>query len=176
VVVVYHPRAGSESVYINGALTGTTSMYNNMIDPVAFMGPTFAGRSILNYTLGTDPNNYIGQSLYTADPGLLANVDEFRVYDTALTPGQIAADHALGANQLIGTSTATVSLSASISGTNTVIKWPTSSALVNVMTSTTLGSGAVWTPANGTLTTDGSGNYQLTVPTSSSAQFFRLQQ
>jgi hypothetical protein len=176
IVVVFHPFAGSESVYLNGTLAGTTSMFNNMIDPVAFMGPTYSNRSILNYTLGGGTNNFIGQSLYTADPGLLANVDEFRIYDMALSPGQIAADHALGPNAVIGTNTATVSLMASISGTNTVLKWPTTSALVNVMGSPTLGSGAVWTPATGTLTTDGGGNYQLTIPASGSARFFRLQQ
>ncbi len=176
VVVVFHPYAGSESLYINGTAVATTSMFNNMMDPVSYLGPTFSNRSVLNFTLGADPNNFIGQSLYAADPGLLANVDEVRVYDTALTPGQIAADHALGASQLIGTNTTTVSLLASVSGTNTVIKWPTTSALVNVMSSPSLGSGAVWTPATGTLTTDGSTNYVMTVPSSASARFFRLQQ
>ena len=111
------------------------------------------------------------------DPGLLANISEFRIYNGPLTPAQIAADYALGPNQLLGTSTS-VSLSASISGGNVVLKWPTTSALVTLLSSPTLGTGAVWTPvstANGALTVAG-GNYQVTVPDTGSAQFFRLQQ
>jgi len=162
-------------------------MFNNLIDPVAAQGPTFTNHSILayqlandplNYGLGPDPLNYIGQSLYTGDPGLLANISEFRIYSSPLTPAQVAADFALGPNQLIGTST-NVSLSASVSGDNVVIKWPTTSALVTLLSSPTLGNGAVWTPvntANGALTVIGS-NYQVTVPdTGTAAQFFRLQQ
>jgi hypothetical protein len=187
IVVVFHPLAGYEAFYTNGVLAGSISMFNNLIDPVAAQGPTFTNHSILayqlandplNYGLGPDPLNYIGQSLYTGDPGLLANISEFRIYSSPLTPAQVAADFALGPNQLIGTST-NVSLSASVSGDNVVIKWPTTSALVTLLSSPTLGNGAVWTPvntANGALTVIGS-NYQVTVPdTGTAAQFFRLQQ
>lgn len=174
VVAVFNPDAGYESVYINGAQVATQSMFNGMIDPVAYMNALTNG-SILNLTLGPDPNNYIGESLYAADPYLVANVDEFRIYNVALTPGQIAADDALGPNQLLGTSTS-VKLSASLAGSNIVLKWPTTSALLTVLGSPTLGASAAWTPVAGPLTTDGSGNYQMTLPASGSAQFFRLQQ
>jgi hypothetical protein len=176
VVAVYNPYSGSESVYINGALLVNQSMFNNLLDPVAYAGPTYNKQSILANNLGADPLNYIGQSLYTTDPWLHANVDEFRIYTNALTAAQIAADHALGPNQFIGTSL-NVSLSAATSGGNAIIKWPTTSALVALMSSPTLGVGAVWTPVpSGSLTTDGSGHYQLTVPATGSARFFRLQQ
>jgi hypothetical protein len=176
IVAVFYPDAGSESLYINGVRVANNSMFNIMIDPVASQTPAFNGGSILAYTLGGDPFNYLGSSLYSADAGLLASIDEFRIYTNALTAAQIAADHALGPNQFIGTSTATVILSASRSGGNLIIKWPTTSALVNLVSSPALGAGAVWTPVNGTLTTDGSGHYQMTIPASGSAQFFRLQQ
>ena len=176
IVAVYHPYAGSEALYINGALVANNSMFNIMIDPVACLDPVFNGGSILAYTLGGDPWNSIGLSLYASDPGLLASVDEFRIYTNALTAAQIAADHALGPNQFIGTSTAPVNLSASRSGGNLIIKWPTTSALVNLVSSPALGAGAIWTPAGGTLATDGSGNYQMTIPALDSTRFFRLQQ
>jgi hypothetical protein len=176
VVVVYNPLAGRESIYLNGSLAASQTMFNNLTDPVAFVGPTYTNASILPITLGTDPLNYIGQSLYNTDPGLLANIDEFRIYTNALTAAQVAADHALGPNQFIGTSLV-VSLSASVSGANIIIKWPTTSALVALMSSPTLGAGAVWTPVpSGSLTTDGSGHYQISVPAAGSARFFRLQQ
>lgn len=174
--VVYNPYAGSEALYINGALMVNQSMFNNLLDPVALVGPTYNNGSILAFTLGADPLNYIGQSLYNADPGMLANIDEFRIYNNALTSAQIAADHALGPNQFIGVGT-TVSLTASTSGANLVIKWSTSSALVALVSSPTLGAGAVWSQVNmSALTTDGAGHYQISVPATGSAQFFRLQQ
>lgn len=173
IVAVFNPYAGSESVYINGALAVSQSMFNNLTDPVAYAGPTYLNSSILANTLGTDPINYIGESLYTGDPGMLANIDEFRIYTNALTASQIAADDALGPNQLLGTAT-NVSLTATLSGTNAVVAWPTTSALVNLVSSPTLGVGAVWTPVSGSLSVAG-GNYQMSVPSAGTA-FFRLSQ
>lgn len=191
IVVVYHPKAGYEAFYTNGVLAASVSMFNNLIDPVAFAGPTFTNHSILSYQLsndplndglGSDPQNYIGQSLYNpadytgtlADPGLLANIGEFRIYNTALTAAQIKADYALGPNQVMGTNTI-VSLAATTSASTLTIKWPTSSALVTLLSSPTLGPSAVWTPVGGTLTVVG-GNYEMTIPTSSGARYFRLQE
>ncbi len=186
VVVIYRPSAGYEAFYTNGVLAATISMFNILIDPVALAGPAFTNHSVLNYQLandplnlgqGSDPLTYIGQSLYTGDPGLLANVEEFRIYNGPLTPAQIAANYALGPNQLLGTST-NVSLSASTSGGNLILKWPTTSALVTLLSSPSLGSGAVWTPVNqasSPLTVVG-GNYQVTIPETAATQFFRLQQ
>jgi len=181
IVVVYHPLAGYEAVYTNGVLATSTTIFNTLIDPVANSGPTYVnvntslpGASILEYTLGTDPVNFIGESLYGGDPGLLANIKEFRIYSTALTPAQIAADDALGPNVVIGTST-NVSVSTSVSGGNLILTWPTSSALVTVLSSSSLGAGASWTTVSPKLTVVG-GNYQASIPITGSAQFFRLVQ
>jgi Concanavalin A-like lectin/glucanases superfamily/Bacterial Ig-like domain (group 2) len=186
VVVVYNPYAGSESVYLNGSLAVSQTMYNTLTDPVAYVGPTFTNGSIIPLTLGADPLNYIGQSLYAGnpnvtpavppDPGLLANIDEFRIYSNALTSAQIAADHALGPNHFIGANT-NVKLQAALTGDpSIVISWPTNSALVNLVSSPVLGSGAVWTSAvNGSLAVVGT-NYSITLPTVPSSRFFRLTQ
>lgn len=179
VVAVFHPLAGYEAFYTNGVLAAQISMFNTLIDPVGAQTPVFNGHSILSYTLGADLNNYIGQMLYTSSStiqpgvGLLANIDEFRIYTNALTAAQIAATQVLGPNQLLGTSVNT-SLSASASGGNVTIKWPTTSALVTLLSSPTLGASAVWTPVAAPLTVV-SGNYQVTVP-AIGTQFFRLEQ
>jgi hypothetical protein len=158
-VVVYNPYGGYVAMYTNGVLAVINSSVSN---PLAS-------------TLGADPINYLGLSLYAADPFLNASIDEFRIYNGALSAPQIAADYALGPNQIIGTST-NVSLTVSnAGGGNLLIKWPTTSALVNLSSSPTLGPGATWTTVSGTLTVSGA-NYQMTVPASGSAQFFRLQQ
>lgn len=176
IAIVYHPEAGYEAFYTNGVECASISMFNDLIDPVAYIGPTFTNGSILPYTLGSDAVNYIGQSLYNTDPGLQANIDEFRIYNGALSASQIAADNALGPNQLIGTSTVRAKLTVASSGSNVVFSWPTTSAEVTLLASPMLGSGAAWTPVaipSGAMTASG-GNYQVTLPVSGSAEFFRL--
>ena len=173
VVVVYHPLAGYEAFYTNGVLAAQISMFNTLIDPVGAQTPAFNGHSILAYTLGADLNNYIGQSLYASDPGLLANISEFRIYTNVLTAAQIAATQVLGPNQLLGTSLNT-SLSASVSAGTVTIKWPTSSALVTLLSSPVLGNAAVWTPVSASLSVVGS-YYEVVLPATGTAQFFRLQ-
>jgi hypothetical protein len=170
VVAVWHPLAGTDAIYTNGVLVASGILFNDMIDPVAYQH----NGSIINYQLHGGLTNYIGQSVYTGDPGLLANIDEFRIYNGPLTAAQIAADNALGPNQLRGTSTS-VSLQATLSGGNLVITWLTTSELVNLVSSPVLGAGAVWTPVNLSSLVVVGGNYQITIPATSSAQFFRLQ-
>jgi hypothetical protein len=159
IVAVYHPEAGYCSIYTNGVLAAINSSITITMADALSTG---------------DPYNYIGRSQYSADPYLNAYIDEFRIYKGPLTAGQIKADAALGPNQLIGTST-NVSLTATLSGSSLVIKWPTTSALVSLMSSPVLGSGAVWTQV-GTVPTVVGGNYQVTIPATSSVQFYRLQQ
>jgi hypothetical protein len=159
IVAVFHPLAGYCSIYTNGMLAGINSSITIPLADALSTG---------------DPLNYIGHSLYSADPFLAGYLDEFRIYNGPLTAGQIKADAALGPNQLIGVSTNT-SLTVTKSSGNLIIKWPTTSALVSLMSSPVLGSGAVWTQVNAVPVVVG-GNYQVTLPVSSSNQFYRLQQ
>lgn len=89
VVAVFHPFADYEELYINGTMVSSNSMFNDLIDPVAFETPTvltglppvltggYNSQSYLAYTLGShaildeggnetiaDPNNYIGWDGY----------------------------------------------------------------------------------------------------------------
>lgn len=49
------------------------------------------------FRLGATPRNWIGHSQFDADPGLAGKVDDFRIYDGALTSDEIAALAKLGA-------------------------------------------------------------------------------
>jgi hypothetical protein len=157
IVAVFHPYAGYVALYTNGVLAAINS---SVVNPLAS-------------TLRDDPINWLGQSLYSIDPFLSVSIDEFRIYNGPRSTSQIMADYALGPNQLIGTSTS-VSLSVSLSGANLMVTWPTNSALVTLMSSPVLGSGAVWSPVIGNLAVVG-GKYQMAIPTTGSAWFFRLQ-
>ena len=156
--VVYHPYAGFVAFYTNGVLA--------MNNPGA--------TAPLAATLADDPLNYLGLSLYASDPFMAGSINEFRIYNGPLTAAQIRADYALGPNQLVGT-TAGTSLSIAPSGNNVTFSWSTNSALVNLITSPTLGAGANWTSANAAVSISG-GKYQATLPAVGRTQFFRLQQ
>jgi Bacterial Ig-like domain (group 2) len=169
IAIVFHPKAGYEAFYTNGVLCAQISMYNNMIDPVAYEDSVFTNKSILSYTLGLDTTNFIGQSLYTADPGLLANVDEFRIYNGALSQSQIQADFAAGPNALPSQPITIVQ-----SGNNVIISWPVAGTSgLNLMESAKIGPGASWSAVGGT-TNIVAGVIQESVPIAGTTEFFRL--
>lgn len=60
-------------LYINGALVATNT-----------------GITIKPAALGSTAQNYLGKSQFTADPNLKARIDEFRIYNRALTATEIA--------------------------------------------------------------------------------------
>lgn len=157
-VCVYHPEAGFLSVYTNGVQAA--------INPNITVTLTDA------FATGS-PFNYLGRSQWSADPALAMLMDEFRIYNGPLSPGQVKANSLLGPNQLVGANPS-VSLTATASGNNIVLTWPTTSALVTLLSSPTLGATANWTEVSaGALVIDGS-NYKWTVPQSGAAQYFRL--
>jgi hypothetical protein len=158
IVGVFHPYAGYVALYTNGVLA---AINNNVSNPLAA-------------TLGADPLNYLGESLYSLDPFFDGTIDEFRIYNGPLTAGQILADYALGPNQLIGTSRNTTLLAQANGDPTLVLSWPTTSALVSVYSSASL-TGASWSPVIAPMTVVGA-NYRMTVPMTSGQQFFRLQQ
>ena len=64
--------AGGGTLYINGAVVGTNAALT--------LRPT---------DLGATTNNWIGRSQFTADPYFNGQIDELRIYASALTAGQI---------------------------------------------------------------------------------------
>jgi hypothetical protein len=80
IVAVFNPLSGYDALYVDGRLTGRNTS----------PGVTLAGvKDILNW---------IGRSLYTADPYLDGSVDELRLYRGALSSLEIAVSHAYGPN------------------------------------------------------------------------------
>jgi len=71
-VAVVLGAAGGGTLYVNGAQVATNA--NLALRPA---------------DLGATANNWIGRSQYAADPFLIGQVDEFRIYDKALTAADI---------------------------------------------------------------------------------------
>jgi hypothetical protein len=140
---------GTLEIYTNGVLEASDHNLTGRVDEV---GNWFS---------------WIGRSPY-ADPYLSANVDEFRIYRGRLAPDEILAADVLGPNQLPTTiATATVAHSAN----SVTLSWPVAAAGFSVLAKPTLTS--TWTTVTNAPTLVGN-NWQVIIPTSNSAQFFRL--
>ncbi len=83
IVAVANPPSGFLGIYANGVLIGRASNATTPLSPAP------------------DQLSYLGRSLYPADPYLVANINEFRIYEGALSPDRIAVDTAAGPDNLI---------------------------------------------------------------------------
>jgi hypothetical protein len=151
-VLVYDPPSSSLTVYTNGVLmaqnTGITIPITS-IRPVHF---------------------YLGKSSYAGDPNGTATLDELRIYDGAISVAQVTADFLAGPNAMPGASPV---LSIARADTNVVLSLPTTSIgfvlqtapTPNMSWSNVLGTPA-WVASNG--------DYQITLPITNNAAFYRL--
>lgn len=78
VAIVYDPANSYQAIYINGVLAASASR--------ALLGLNSIGGSDL----------MLGKSAFGGDPTLTGTIDQFSIYDGALTGSQIAADFAAG--------------------------------------------------------------------------------
>jgi hypothetical protein len=140
---------GNLQIYTNGVLEAANNANSGRVDEV---GNWFS---------------WIGRSPY-ADPYVNANLDEFRIYRGRLAPDEIQAAHILGPNQLPTTS---ASVTVSRSAGNVTLSWPVAAAGFSVQSKPTII--GPWTTLTNAPNLVGN-NWQVTVSTSNTAQFFRL--
>ena len=153
ITAVFNPPAGYLALYTNGVLAAI----NN-----ALTVPFTSVNAVVNY---------IGRSLYSNDLYFDVSLDEFRIYSGALNTSEIAASQALGPDQLLNTNSPIVNAAASVG--NLTVSWPVALAGYVVLTTTNLAEG-LWTAAVVTPQISG-GQWQITVPATNVAQYFRLQ-
>jgi hypothetical protein len=114
--------------------------------------------------------SYIGRSLYSGDAYFNVTLDEFRIYDGALQPEDVAAAQVIGPNALL---TPAVSLSATLSGGDLILTWPVAGSGFTLESSPTLGEDALWTPVPATPSVIGVSN-RVSISPTDTALFFRL--
>ena len=151
VTAVFKPPTGYMAIYLNGVLAGED---NNVTIPMS-------GVQAVRNIIGAD--NW-------PDPGMQGSIDEFRIYNGALTADEIAATQVLGPNQLL--SAASPAISTSAAGDNLTLSWPVASAGYTVLTTTNLAT-SPWLAAGVTPQLVGN-QWQVIVPISQQAQFFQL--
>jgi hypothetical protein len=154
IAAVYNPAGNYIAFYVNGVIEAQIAITSTITPGVQ------------------DLDNWIGWDNWN-DPKMIANLHEFRIWNGALSPDEIAADEALGPDKL--PSNNNVTLSASLSSGHIVVTWPTAASTnFSLYSSSSLGTNAVWSPVGVTPTVVGQNN-QVTVTASGSAQFFRLE-
>ena len=152
-VALYNPPAGLLALYTNGVLAAK----NNAVTV-----PLGSVSSLLNY---------IGRSLYNLDPYPDLVLDEFRIYNWALRPDEIAATQVLGPNQTLSTNSPTIVCS--LGPGSLTLSWPVSSPGFALQYRTNLSAGT-WLPVPSTPQISGT-QWQVTVPLGGISQFFMLQ-
>ena len=85
VACVYDPPNNTMSLYTNGVL-------------VRFISPVTARFSLTNVY---NVNSWLGRSMYNGDSSYAGSIDEFRIYNSALGPLQVAVDNAAGPDTVV---------------------------------------------------------------------------
>ena len=153
VTAVFDPPAGYLAIYTNGVLAGVNT---GVTTPMNAVSNVFS---------------YIGRSLYSGDTYFDFSLDEFRIYNGAMQPADIATAQLAGPNVL---PTTNVTLNALKTGGSLALNWPVAGSGFTLASSPTLGSGAVWKPVPVAPNIFGA-NYQLTITPANGTLFFRLQ-
>ena len=141
-------------LYVNGNLVGQ----NNSMS----LTPAAIGRTL---------NDWIGKSQFATDPYFKGTIDDFRIYEGALTAQQIQTNYLVGPNVVPVLPSL---LQASMVSTNLLVSWPVSAVGFVVQSSSVLGAGAAWTNV-GLISTQTNGLNLINLsPTSSASMFYRL--
>ncbi len=152
---VFNPAAGSIAIYTNGVLAGTNS------------SGTYTMNSLIN------KYGFINRSLYAGDPYVNLTLDEFRIYNIALTSGEIAATEALGPEQVLSADHPSISLDQTPG--SLTLSWPLATAGYTVQSRTNLLLGD-WSNVASPAPQIVNGQWRITLPRSGGADetFYRL--
>jgi hypothetical protein len=112
---------------------------------------------------------FIGRSLFASDAWLNASIDEFRIYDGRLSPGEIASSFAAGPDAL----DLQIRLEGSFAFPGLALSWPAYGLGFVPQTLIELGSSAQWSDLDLSPVLEND-RWQITVPLLESSQFFRL--
>ncbi len=148
VVCIVDPASSYTAIYTNGVLEKATN-------------------SALPVLTGVNKSwSFIGRSLWSSDAYLNATIDELRIYDGRLTPQEIATDFQFGPDALA----LPVSITQSNAPPNISLSWPSWAVGFAAQGSSDL---STWT-TNGLAPALANDRWQLALPPTNSAQFFRL--
>jgi hypothetical protein len=154
VTAVFNPPQGRLALYTNGVLAAQNTA---VTIPLSSVNELFC---------------FIGRSLYSADAYFNFNLDEFRIYNRALSTNEIAATDALGSSQLLSADRPRMNLT--LSGANRTLSWPLANAGYTLQSRTNLVMGN-WMNVTSPVAQIVGGNWQVTLPPANAGSiFYRL--
>jgi hypothetical protein len=123
-------------------------------------------------SMGVTTNNWLGRSEFS-NPYLSGVLEEFRIYNVALSSAEIAATDAMGTSQLLSAGNPSISLT--MTDTNLTFSWPLPYAGFALQSSTNLVLGN-WQTAASPAPQIVTNQWQvsLPIPSSSPSIFYRL--
>lgn len=151
VACIVDPANGYTAIYTNGILEKAA----------ANSPPALTGVSA-NWS-------FLGRSLFSNDAYLNATIDEFRIYDGRLTSEEIATDYQFGPDALA----LPVTLTQSNSAARISLSWPSWATGFAPESVSALEPDAAWSTATPSPML-GNDRWQLSLPLTNRAQFFRL--
>jgi len=154
ITAVINPPDNRMALYANGVLVG---LNNNITLPLSSVNNVYS---------------YIGRSLYASDPYCDMVLDEFRIYDGALTEYEIAATQSLGPDQTLEEGSTPITLD--VSAGNAHIQWPVAYASAMMLQSGTNLLEGNWEDQLTLEPTLIGGEWQFSLPLSKTNEFFRL--
>ncbi|MCW5559778.1 MAG: LamG domain-containing protein, partial [Verrucomicrobiae bacterium] len=152
--ITYSATGNTTRLYTNGVLVATSGA----LRPLS--------------ALTTDNNNWIGRSQFPADPYFAGTLNEFRIYQGAMTPTQVAASFVAGPDSL---PVAAPALTATLDGANLIVTWPAAATGYRLQGAAALTATPAWSDVgDGTPVTGG--NFRVVVPVTGDARYLRLNQ
>lgn len=151
VVCVVDPSSNYCAIYVNGILAKQQTVTTPALSSIG------------------NAWSFLGRSLFSADPYLNAEIDEFRIYDGRLAPDQISGNYSAGPDAFYQDVEVTMS---SVTGGHT-FEWPSTAAGFELQTRASLGTSMSWS-AVGIAPGLSNGRYELTLPVGNSNAFYRL--
>ncbi|MEU4689417.1 family 43 glycosylhydrolase [Actinoplanes sp. NPDC023714] len=144
------PLPGGSWQHLAVTVDGSTAaMYLNGVKVASATGVTVKPADL--YDPAKAYSGYVGRSLYAADPSFSGEVDDFRIYNTALSPAEILTLAGRGTS-VGGVTLPQLKVDAVIDDANAVIKLPVAegTSLTALAPSFALASGSTISPASGT--------------------------
>ena len=152
--LTYDPSAGQCKLFLNGALVNSATGVFNAMNRFA------------------DVNNWLGRSQWIADPFFNGSYDEFRLWEGTLSPSDITSHYNAGPDQPFVVMRPALAIARS--GTSALLSWPALNTASFKLQSTV----ALW-PVNWinvtNIPTVNNSSYQVTLPATGVASYYRLQ-
>lgn len=108
-LTVMDPNPTERVIRVRGNLDNQTNLYVACVldPPTGFLGIYTNGILAVSTNTLTSLDSvatnrfFLGHSLFDTDPGLNGSIDEFRIYNAALTPAQVADNYKNGPNAVL---------------------------------------------------------------------------